>query len=442
MNVTWLALVPFGVAIAAFVLQKLRPVAILLTAVALGMMIFLVVRYSQGFSLLVLGRSLGLSALEIAGLGFCFFLALIIVLYSFYVPEGDLSYTLVLLAIMVLSIATAMRNLTIGGLLLQIGLILTAMLIPSTQPKSAMAGMRTLVLLVLSGPFLLLASWALEGQVADPSNVQFANLGSITMAIGFGLLLPVMPFHIWAPPIYKYSTPLAIVTCTVILNIVIMLRVNNLLFATPWAAGKEHFTALLLAGGLITAILGGLLAMPQRSLHRALAFAAISEAGLALASLAVGTELGVRAALLHTLYRGLAVTVMAMVLGTFRRTLGGDDPEHLAGALRRTPLAVGGLVVAGLSLVGLPPTAGFTTRFMIYRVLGQRDPAWAMAALAASMGPALAFIRCMVSALTPVPAERARWIEPLLTGVLILALSIPLLVLGIRPELMVLPPGP
>jgi len=441
-RIPWIVLLPLGIIVAVFVLQRLRLVSIALTVAALAAMIFLATRYGRGFSSLILGRSFGLSTLEVAGLATCCFLVLFVVVYSYHVPEGDLSYTLVLAAMVLLSAATMMRNLAIGALLLQIGVILAAMLIPSSQPRSSMAGMRALTLLMLVGPCFLVASWALESQAADPGNTLFTNLGSILLAIGFTAVLPTMPFHIWMPPVFKYSTPLAVVACAVILNIVAMLRIYNLLFVTSLPGGQEYLAALLLGSGLITAVVVGLAALPQRSLHRTLALTAVSEGGLALASLAVGTELGARAALLHTLYRGVAVTAMAMVVGTFRRTLGGDDPEHLRGALRRTPLAVCGMVVAGLSLIGLPPMAGFTTRFMIYRVLGERDPLWAMLALAASAGPALALIRCMVSALTPVPAEGARWIEPILTGVLILVLCIPLVVLGIRPELISLPVGP
>ena len=442
MNITWLLFAPFGIAIVVFVLHKVRIVSTLLTAAGLGVMIFLAMRYRQGLSLLVLGRSFGLSSLEAMSLAFCIFLALVVVIYSYSIPEEDLANPVILLAMMVFSISTMARNLTIGGLLLQVAVILAAMLIPSGQPKSSMAGMRALILFVLSGPLISLASWAMEGQAADPSNTLFANLGSITLAIGFGLVLPSMPFHIWAPPIFKYSTPLAAVACTVILNIVVLLRINNLLVAVPWEGGKEFFTALLLAGGLITAVVSGLLALSQRSLHRTLALTALSEGGLVLASLAVGTELGIRAAVLHTLSRGLGVTVMAMVLGMFRHVLGGDDPEHLRGALHRTPMAVAGLVIAGLSLAGLPPTAGFATRFMIYRALGQVNPWWAMGALVGMIGPTVALVHCMVSALTPIPADEARWREPVLAGVLILALSVPLLVLGIRPELIMLPPIP
>lgn len=448
MTTTWLALAPLGIAVIVFVLQRLRAVSTLLTAVGLAAMGYLVIHYRDGLSLLVLGRSFDLSSLEAVSLAFCIGLALVMVVYGYQVAESDLAHPLILLTMAVFAISAMARNLAIGGLLLQIAAIFAVMLIPSERPRSAMAGMRALVLLVIAGCFLLLGSWALEGQTAEATGGQLANLGGIILAIGFGMLLAAMPFHIWQPPVAKHSTPLAIVVCMVVLNIFVMLRINNLLFATPWPGGKEYFTGLLLLGGLATAVLAGLLAIPQRSVHRTLAFSAVAEAGLALAGLALGTELGIRAALLHMFCRGLGVTVMAMSLGVFRQVLGGDDSEHLRGALRRTPLAVAGLVIAGLSLAGLPPTAGFATRFMLYRVLGQSNPLWALSVLAATVGPTVAFIRLIVSALTPVVStdasagENKRWAEPLLAGLLIVALSILLLAFGVRPELVMLPTFP
>ena len=124
-----------------------------------------------------------------------------------------------------------------------------------------------------------------------------------------------------------------------------------------------------------------------------------------------------------------------MAMGIVR----GDDLEHLRGALRRAPLAVVAVAAGGLSLAGLPLTAGFTTRFVLYRALAADRPGWALAVMACSIGPTWALMRCLIAALvsTPTPGDRR---EPLLPGLLALLLSLVLVGLGVCPGLLTLLP--
>ncbi|HHX66144.1 MAG TPA: hypothetical protein GX702_14800, partial [Chloroflexi bacterium] len=148
------------------------------------------------------------------------------------------------------------------------------------------------------------------------------------------------------------------------------------------------------------------------------------------------------ASYLHMAYRGMAVVLVAMADGMLKALPGGDDVDSLRGALRRAPLATAALLVGGLSLAGLPPFAGFGTRFSIYRVLATEHPAWVLVVLACSIGPAWSFIRCFVETLRPErsPAEGRR--ENLFPALLTLPLTLGLGLLGLAPQLLTLLPVP
>jgi multicomponent Na+:H+ antiporter subunit D len=213
-----------------------------------------------------------------------------------------------------------------------------------------------------------------------------------------------------------------------------------MLQVSMWPGGRELFAALLVGGGTLTALLGSLMAIPQRTVTRALAYAALADMGMVAIGLGLGTRLSFNVALMHVAYRGLAIVVVSVSLGVLRQCLDADDIGHLAGAIRRAPLAVMSMMIGGYSLAGMPLTAGFASRLLLYRAFASRYAPWTMAIILSSLGPAWAFTRCGVAALisTPIPGGRR---EPFLPGLLVFILALALLAPGIYPNLLsLLPP--
>jgi multicomponent Na+:H+ antiporter subunit D len=252
--------------------------------------------------------------------------------------------------------------------------------------------------------------------------------------------LAIVPFHVWLPPVFRYGSPLAVVMLSVVMSIVLFLRLGTMLQVSIWPGGQEFFSALLVAGGGITALLGSALALPQRSLSRVIAYAALADLGLVLVGLGVGKGLSLSAVTLHLAYRGIGIVTASMGLGLLRQCLDGDDVIALQGALRRAPLAIVSIALGGFSLVGLPLTAGFTSRILLYRALAGESSGWAIAIIASSLCPAWALMRCIIAALASAPTSGSRR-EPLLPGLLALSLGLLLLVLGLMPHLLALLPS-
>ena len=439
MTILWLVALPLGVALVVLLLRNLRLIAAPLSAATLTVMIILFATRGQTISQIILGRSVGLTLQESVGLAFCCFLLALLMIYSYRLPQGPLAYPLTLLAMSLFVAATMVRNLAIAGLILGLGAIAAVMLVPSRRPGSAMAGMRALILLVLAIPLLLLAAWAMESRGGTPNEFALARVGGLTLALGFAIGLAVVPFFVWLPPVFGYGDPLAMVMLSVVLNIAVLLRLSHMLQASMWPGGREFFSTLLIADGIGTALVGSLLALPQRSVSRALAYAAMADLGVVLLGLGIGSETSVSAAILHVGYRGVGIMVVSMALGILRHCLDGDDIDHLRTAWRRAPFAVAGMAIGGLSLAGLPLTAGFTTRLLLYRALAAHSMTWAVAIIACSLGPAWAFMRCVLAAMSSAPTSGIRR-EPFVPGLLTLLLGLTLLIVGFCPYLLTLLP--
>ncbi len=439
MTLLWLVALPLGLALVVLLLRGLPLVAAPVSAATLIAMVILFVTQGQMASQMILGRSVSLTTQESAGLAFCCLLLALLMIYSYRLPQGPLAYPLTLLVMGLLVAATMVRNLAIAGIILGLGAIAAVMLIPSRRAGAAMAGMRTLILLVLAIPFLLLAAWAIETRTGAPNEFTLARIGGLALAISFGIGLAVVPFFVWLPPVFRYGNPLAVVMLSVVLNVAVLLRLSTMLQASMWPGGREFFSTLLLADGILTALVGSVLAIPQRSVNRALAYAALADLGLVLVGLGLGTGMSLSAAVLHVAYRGIGIAVVSMSLHVLRQCLDGDDIDHLRTAWRRAPFAVAGMAIGGFSLAGLPLTAGFTTRLLLYRALAAHSTIWAMAIVACSLGPAWAFMRCVLAALSSAPTSGVRR-EPFVPGLLTLLLAFVLLILGVCPYLLTLLP--
>jgi len=430
-----LAALPVAVALVVLLLHDLHTIAALLSAATLVVVGIAAVILGQGRTVVVLGRSVGLPTQATLGLTFCSILLALMVLHTYGVSGDSRFFPLALAAMGFFAGAMMVDNLTIAVLLLGAAVVLAVILVPSLRAGSAMAGSRALVLLILPAPLLLLTSWASEVGPGDWDSAELARISGIALAVSGGLLLGIVPFHVWLPPIFQYASPLASVMASVVLGITVLVRFSATIRGPAWPGSPDFFPTLLLGSGVATAIIASLIALPQRTASRALAYAALADLGMVLVGLGIGTPATTSAATLHIAYRGIGIAAASMAIDI----LGSDNPEGLHGGLRRAPLAVIAMTVGGLSVAGLPLTAGFTTRLVLYRALATNHPRWALAAMACSIGPAWALTRCLVATLISRPTPGGSR-EPLLSGLLALLLSLVLLALGVCPRLLTLLP--
>lgn len=431
---TLLALItlPFGVAVIVFLLRGLPLVATLLSVAIFLIEILLCFVARHVGPLVVWGRSLELSTFEAVGLAFCAAVSAVMILDAHRFSRGSWDDSLALLTFGFFAAATVVRSMAIGGLLLEMGVVTAAMLLLSGRAGAAMTSVRSLSVLTFASMLFLLASWILEGRAIAPDTQPSMIWSVMTMALSLGITLALVPFHVWQPPVFECGRPLAIVTLSVVLSIVVLLRFNAVLQLPIGSEERELLLALLLSGGILTVVVGSIVAFLQRTVCRALAYAALADMGIVMTGLGIGTRAGLTMAAFHFVCRGLAIVVVSISLGILRECLGGDDILHLTGAARRAPLAVVSMAIGGFSLAGLPLTAGFTSRLLLYDALARQYAGWMLLVALCGFGPAWAFVRHLAVALvsTPVPGRQQ---EPLLPALGALALGLLLLALGAYP---------
>jgi NADH-quinone oxidoreductase subunit N len=185
---------------------------------------------------------------------------------------------------------------------------------------------------------------------------------------GLGFKIAAVPFQFWVPDVYQGApTPI-----TAFLSVgskaagfIVLIRVVEAFLSVPVL--REKVIAILSALAALTLIYGNLAAMPQNNLKRLLAYSSIAHAGYLLMAV---TSLGgahSAAAIAFYLAGYLLMTLLSFtVIVVVANTTGGDDIAHFNGLGKRAPGLAFAMLVAMLSLAGVPLTIGFFGKFFVF----------------------------------------------------------------------------
>lgn len=268
---------------------------------------------------------------------------------------------------------------------------------------SAEAGLKYLLMGATAAAFLAFGiglhyagtgslSLAEAAVMADGNSI--ARAGWAFILIGMAFKLSLVPAHLWTPDVYQ-GAPAPV---TGFLSASSKgATVAFLLLVLPHA-GIQSIKPLLWWLALLSMIVGNLAALTQANVRRMLGYSSIGQMGYVAIALLSGGTGGYRAAAFY------AVAYAAMSLASFGalaiiETKGGETSvEDLAGMGRRNPLIAGVLALALFGLAGIPPTAGFTGKFLIFSAaLKAGETSLAIVGILASAVSAYYYLRIMVS---------------------------------------------
>jgi NADH-quinone oxidoreductase subunit N len=213
----------------------------------------------------------------------------------------------------------------------------------------------------------------------DQSMMPLALLGVGMFIAGFGFKMGLVPFHMWLPDTYEGAPP----TITALLaagtkkaGFAAALRV--IIMGT--IALNVDWTLALGVIAVMTMTVGNVAAIMQKNISRMLAYSSIGHAGYILIGLAVApfTVLGIQGSLFHVLNHAVMKGAAFIAIAGIVATLGITNIDKLRGLGRKMPIISLGLVVSLLALAGVPPTAGFWSKLILFgAALDPSVPDWA-----------------------------------------------------------------
>ena len=273
-------------------------------------------------------------------------------------------------------------------------------------------------LLYLVTGTLNLADMAVRLAAVDDVRPVLAALAFITA--GIGLKLALFPLHQWLPNAYAYAPSMAtafLAATSTKVSAYVLLRFYFTVF-DPAALfeqlpTRETFIVLSVAA----MVLASLVAVFEQDVKRLFAYSSVAQVGYITLGVGIDNQAALTGSVVHLLNHGVTKGCIFLLLGGIALRMGGArvTVEGLAGLARRMPLTALGLTIAGLSLIGIPGTAGFVTKW--YLILGalERGWWWVVLAILASSLIAVAYVWRLVEAayLRPAPEGTARREAPI-----------------------------
>jgi NADH-quinone oxidoreductase subunit N len=200
---------------------------------------------------------------------------------------------------------------------------------------------------------------------ASQANSPVALILLVLILAGIGFKCTMVPFHMWAPDVYQ-GAPTAVTAFISVgpkaVGFAILLRV----FANSFFPLHANWVSLMTLISIFTMTIGNVIAISQTDIKRMLAYSSIAQAGYMLIGFVVGSDSGIEGVLYYILAYAL------MNLGAFgcvilvSNSIRSDAIEDYAGLHKRDPVTSFMLSVFLLSLVGVPPLAGFWGKFLVF----------------------------------------------------------------------------
>lgn len=196
---------------------------------------------------------------------------------------------------------------------------------------------------------------------------QFILLGALL--IGFGIKIPLFPFHTWLPDAHvEASTPVSVLLAGVLLKLGTygLLRFGLGLFPEAWAI----LSPWLASWAAVSVLYGSLAAIAQQDMKKMVAYSSIGHMGYVLLACAAATPLSVLGTVFQMISHGLISALLFLLVGIVYKKTGTRDLRVLRGLLnpeRGLPL-VGSLMVLGvMASAGIPGMVGFISEFLVFR---------------------------------------------------------------------------
>jgi multicomponent Na+:H+ antiporter subunit D len=217
----------------------------------------------------------------------------------------------------------------------------------------------------------------LAGRLPAVVHTRTVQVAFAFLTVGLGLKLALFPLHLWLPNAYAYGpsvvTAFLAATATKV-SVYALLRFFFTVFGTTFAFQTMRLAWVLLPLALLGIVSASLTAIFQNDVRRMLAYSSIAQISYMLLGISLVSVTGLTAAIVHLFNHALMKGTLFLALAGVSFRVGGARLENMAGLGKAMPWTMAAFVIGGLSLIGVPLTAGFISKW--YLLLGMLQGGW------------------------------------------------------------------
>lgn len=319
------------------------------------------------------------------------------------VPDTFRSITLVVTAS--LTAALGVQPFLYAALLIQTAVLVSIPMLDTPEKEGHRGIFRYLSFMTIAMPFILIAGWLLTGVVNLPPESPLVGQTAIVLGLGFALWLAVFPFHSWVAMISQHSHPTVVSFLLFVLPTTILVFGLNFFNRYAFLRTSSEIFNIIRVIGTVMIVFGGFWTAVQDHLKRAFGYSTLVETGFSLLAIGLLSEGGLNWLLMLFPARALGYWLWGYTLSRFEHHCGSLEISAVRGYGRKHPLLSVGLILAQMSVAGLPLLASFPIKIALLTQtisISEGLGAWSFIG---SLGLFLFTIRLLLNLMTPKDGE-------------------------------------
>jgi len=211
--------------------------------------------------------------------------------------------------------------------------------------------------------------------------------------VGVCLKLALFPLHMWLPNAYAYApsivTAFFAATSTKV-AIYLLIRFTFSIFGISFSFTTLPLQTIFLTLGLLGIFVASIAAIYQKNVKHLLAYSSVAQVGYMIVGYSISTTTGLMATLLHLFNHALMKGALFLAVGAVMYRVGSTQLRDFQGLGHQMPITMAAIVVGGLSLIGVPLTVGFISKW--YLLLAAIENGWWPIAILILLGSLLAIV--------------------------------------------------
>ncbi len=219
--------------------------------------------------------------------------------------------------------------------------------------------------------YLVTGSLNMADIAAILPNLQDSTVIPFAFAIlmtGLFIKMALFPLHAWLPKAYSQAPSSAvslIAPLTTKVMLYVMIRISLWVFTPLIVFERLAVGNTMVWVAVIAIVMGSLLALAQTHLRKMLSYIIVAEVGYMVGGFWLGNQAGITGAILHIVNDAAMTLCVFLAVGNILHKSGTDSIDGLSGMFGKMPLSMAGLVAGGLSIIGVPPTCGFFSKWYL-----------------------------------------------------------------------------
>jgi multicomponent Na+:H+ antiporter subunit D len=185
---------------------------------------------------------------------------------------------------------------------------------------------------------------------------------------GLAVKMALFPVHVWLPDAYTKApsaTSALIAPLMTKISLYVMIRVLFTVFEPDLSVKMLPISDILVWAGFVAILAGAVMALAQTDFKRMLCYIVVAEVGYIVGGVGLANETAVNGAILHVLNDAVMTVGLFTVAGIVVYKTGRHDLASFKGLFKKMPLTMSAFVVGALSIIGVPPTCGFFSKWYL-----------------------------------------------------------------------------